>query len=127
MWNFNQNGTLMRDRVQGTDAASNGANQEIHRLSKWDNKTHFSNMGNLVVEQPITYGTGDSKTTAKLGDRLAYVDAHTHVVDARLAALTAAVEALSKTMGADPDQIAKSVEAAVKAKLDALDIKVTAE
>lgn len=127
VWNFDQNGVKMRDRIQGIDTASNAANNEIHRLSKWDGKTHQSPMGNLIAEQPITYGSGDSRTTAKLGDRLAYVDAHTHVMDAKLAALTAAVEALSKAMGADPDQIAKSVETAVKAKLDELQITITAE
>ncbi len=41
-----------------------------------------------------------------------------------LAAQTAAIEALSKAMGADPDQIAQSVESAVKAKLDQLEITV---
>ena len=127
VWNFNQNGTLMRDRVQGTDAASNGANQEIHRLSKWDDKTHFSPLGNLVARFPIEYGTGKNKTKAALADRIAYIDQHTHVVDTRLAAMSAAIEALSKSIGADPDTIGQAVETAVKAKLDALDIKVTAE
>ncbi|OZG62695.1 N-acetylmuramoyl-L-alanine amidase [Bifidobacterium lemurum] len=41
-------------------------------------------------------------------------------------AQTAAIEALSKSMGADPQQIAKAVQDAVKAKLDALEITVTA-
>lgn len=123
IWNFNQNGTLMRDRMQGTDAAANGANKEIHRLSKWDDKTHASNMGNLVIEQPITY----NGSTQKLGNRLAYIDMHTHVMDAKLEALTAAVEALSKNMGADPEAIAAAVKEAVQAKLDALEINVTVE
>lgn len=29
VWNFDQNGTLMRDRVQGTDGAANGANSKL--------------------------------------------------------------------------------------------------
>lgn len=37
----------------------------------------------------------------------------------------AAIKALSKSMGADPDQIAKAVEDAVKAKLDQLEITVS--
>ncbi len=41
------------------------------------------------------------------------------------AAQTAAIDALSKAMGADPDQIANAVESAVKAKLDQLEITVS--
>lgn len=93
----------------------------------WDEKTHFSPLGNLIARFPIEYGTGKNKTKAALADRIAYIDAHTHVVDTRIEALTAAVEALSKSIGADPNTIGQAVETAVKAKLDALDIKVTAE
>lgn len=42
------------------------------------------------------------------------------------AAQSAAIDALSKAMGADPDAIAKIVTDAVRAKLDALEISVTA-
>jgi len=45
---------------------------------------------------------------------------------AQVAALNAAVEALGKSMGADPEQIAKTIQETVKAKLDALEINVTA-
>ena len=31
VWNFEQNGTLMRDRVQGTDQAANSANEQLTR------------------------------------------------------------------------------------------------
>ena len=31
VWNFDQNGTLVRDRVQGTDAAANAARDEVTR------------------------------------------------------------------------------------------------
>lgn len=31
VWNFDQNGTLMRDRVQGTDQAANSANEQLTR------------------------------------------------------------------------------------------------
>ena len=93
----------------------------------WDEKTHFSPLGNLIARFPVEYGAGKNKTKAALADRIAYIDAHTHVVDTRIEALTAAVEALSKSIGADPNTIGQAVETAVKAKLDALDIKVTAE
>ena len=60
----------------------------------WDDDTHASPTGGLVVEQPVTYGEGDGKTTAKLGDRLAYIDQHTHAVDARLDAIEAKLDRL---------------------------------
>lgn len=120
VWNFNQNGVKMRDRVQGIDAAANNANNEIHRLSKWDDKTHASNMGQLITEQPVKY----NGTTAKLGDRLGYIDAHTHIMDTQITALTEAVKALASNQGADPDRIAAIVEEAVKEKLDSLTITV---
>lgn len=93
----------------------------------WDEQTHFSPIGNLVASQPITYGEGDAQTTASLGERIAYIDAHTHIVDTQLAALTAAIEALSQSMGADPAQIAQAVKDAVSAKLDSLEITISAE
>lgn len=46
---------------------------------------------------------------------------------AQVTALTAAVKALSEAMGANPDTIAKTVQDAVKAKLDSLKITVTEE
>ena len=44
-----------------------------------------------------------------------------------LTAQTAAIEALSKALGANPDDIAATVEKAVKNKLDALEITVSAK
>ena len=45
----------------------------------------------------------------------------------QVTALTAAVKTLSESIGADPDTIAKAVQDAVKAKLDALEITVNAK
>lgn len=120
VWNFNQNGIKMRDRMQGIDTAANNANNEIHRLSKWDNKTHASNMGQLITEQPIKY----NGTTAKLGDRLGYIDAHTHIIDTQITALTEAVKALATNQGADPNKITTIIEKAVKEKLNSLTITI---
>lgn len=120
VWNFNQNGTKMRDRIQGIDTAANNANNEIHRLSKWDDTTHASNMGQLITEQPITY----NNTTAKLGDRLGYIDTHTHITDTQITALTEAIKTLATNQGADPNKIATIVEKAVKEKLDTLTITI---
>ena len=44
-----------------------------------------------------------------------------------LAAQSTAIETLSKAVGANPTDIAASVEQAVKSKLDALEINVTAK
>lgn len=117
VWNFKQNGVLMRDRVQGTDAAANATKKELFRLSRWDEKTHASALGNLVVEQPVQGG-------AKLGDRVAGIDAKTSQLVTQVAALTEAVKTLAESKGADPDTIAKVVQDAVKAKLENLKITV---
>lgn len=117
VWNFDQNGVKMRDRMQGTDAAANAAKTELFRLSQWDNKTHASPLGNLVIEQPVQGG-------AKLGDRVAGIDNKTSQLITQVTALTAAVKALSESMGANPDTIAQTVQNAVKAKLDSLHITV---
>lgn len=117
VWNFNQNGVKMRDRMQGTDTAANATKTELFRLSQWDNKTHASPLGNLVIEQPIQGG-------AKLGDRVAGIDNKTSQLITQVAALTAAIKALSESMGANPDTIAQTIQNAVKAKLDSLHITV---
>ena len=117
VWNFNQNGVKMRDRMQGTDTAANATKTELFRLSQWDNKTHASPLGNLIIEQPIQGG-------AKLGDRVAGIDNKTSQLITQVAALTAAVKALSESMGANPNTIAQTVQNAVKAKLDSLHITV---
>ena len=117
VWNFKQNGVLMRDRVQGTDAAANATKTELLRLSRWDEKTHASALGNLVVEQPVQGG-------AKLGERVASIDSKTSQLVTQVAALTEAVKALAASKGADPDTIAKVVQDAVKAKLESLKITV---
>ncbi|WAX06290.1 hypothetical protein BD811P1_00002 [Bifidobacterium phage BD811P1] len=118
VWNFSQNGVKMRDRMQGTDAAANATRTELFRLSQWDNKTHASALGNLVIEQPVQGG-------AKLGDRVAGIDDKTSQLITQVAALTEAVKTLAESKGADPDTIAKTVQEAVKTKLDSLKITVT--
>lgn len=117
VWNFRQNGVLMRDRVQGTDAAANATKKELFRLSQWDKNTHASALGNLVVEQPVQGG-------AKLGDRIAGIDNKTNQLITQVTALTEAVKTLAESKGADPDTIAKVVQDAVKAKLENLKITV---
>lgn len=117
VWNFKQNSVLMRDRVQGTDAAANATKKELFRLSQWDRNTHASALGNLVVEQPVQGG-------AKLGDRVAGIDSKTSQLITQVTALTEAVKTLAESKGADPDTIAKVVQDAVKVKLENLKITV---
>lgn len=107
-----------QDAQQKADAAAaNATKNELFRLSQWDRNTHASALGNLVVEQPVQGG-------AKLGDRVAGIDAKTSQLVTQVAALTEAVKTLAESKGADPDQIAAAVEKAVKAKLDKLRITV---
>lgn len=111
VWNFNQNGTLMRDRIQGIDQAAN-------------------NIVQTVGERVWSFGV--NKTQAR--DRLQGIDSiqlpaisgQIAQLAATVTALQAALDTLAKSIGADPDQIAITVETAVKAKLDALQIDITA-
>lgn len=100
VWNFNQNGTLMRDRVQGTDEAANGARSEIFRLSTWDPETHASPLGNLVVRMPVEYpGPDGEQTTEPLGNRVGYIDQRTHAIEARQEAIEAKLDAIIEKLG----------------------------
>lgn len=111
VWNFNQNGTIMRDRIQGIDQAAN-------------------NIVQTVGERVWSFGV--NKTQAR--DRLQGIDSiqlpaisgQITQLAATVTALQAALDTLAKSIGADPDQIAITVETAVKAKLDALQIDITA-
>lgn len=67
---------------EGDDMTPEQSNQlaMIYNHMKWNDKTHYSDMGNLIAQMPITY----NGKTAPLGDRLAYIDEHTHEVDRKL-------------------------------------------
>ncbi|MDN0056367.1 hypothetical protein [Collinsella ihumii] len=82
-------------RRQEDDLTSEQAEQLrfLYEHLHWDETTKFSGLGNLVSRMPITYGEGEAKTTAALGDRLAYIDAHTHTVDKKLDRILAILEA----------------------------------
>ena len=58
--------------------------------------------------------------------RVCYIDKRVREMTATITAQAAAIEALSKALGSNPADVAKTVETAVKAKLDALEINVTA-
>lgn len=102
VWNFEQNGTKCRDRLQGIDHAANDLNNNIG-LKVW--------------------GFQIAKVQAR--DRLQGVDSiQLPKLQAQVAALSTAVKTLAESQGVDPDKIAQAVEEAVKAKLEKLKITV---
>lgn len=98
VWDFEQNGVKCRDRLQGTDEAANAAAERV-----WT----FLIQG--VQARDRLYGL-DNIQTPQLA--------------ATVAAQSAALETLAKSVGTDPDTIAASVEQAVKARLATLRITV---
>lgn len=70
-------------------------------------------------------GTKDG-SSGDIYTRVCYIDKRVREMSATVTAQAAAIEALSKALGTNPADIAATVEKAVKAKLDALDITVTA-
>ena len=59
--------------------------------------------------------------------RIAYMDQRIREISANNSALTEAVKTLAATQGADPEKIAQMVADAVKAKLDSLQITMSAK
>ena len=113
----------------GDDDMTNEEHEWLRNINDaitWNNENHFSRMGNLIAEYPKTYQNIEGKDeTQTLGNRIAYIDLHTHVVDIKLAALEAALSTLAGAMGADANTIAKAVSDAVEKKLEAIDLTVT--
>lgn len=105
VWNFDQNGTLMRDRVQGTDEGVNDLRQHV------GDKVWNTDLNGVFAR-----------------DRIIGIDSiQLPALQATITAQNAVIETLSRSLGADPGQIATAIESAVKAKLDALKITVTTE
>lgn len=69
-------------------------------------------------------GTGDG-STGDIYTRICYIDKRVRELTATITAQAAAIETLSKSIGANPDDIAQTIQDAVKAKLDSLQITVT--
>ncbi len=100
--------------------------RNINDAITWNEKSRWSRLGNLVAEYPQTYRNASGKDESQtLGNRIAYIDLHTHTVDVKLAALEAAVSALAGSMGADAEAVAKAVSDAVEKKLEKIDLTVT--
>lgn len=77
VWNFDQNGTLMRDRVQGTDEAANVAREKLTRTDD-------------------VSGRG---TTAELYDRVCYLGARTAEQGEQLEAIQKTLEEIVNKIG----------------------------
>lgn len=99
IWNFDQNGTKCRDRLQGIDEAANAAAERVWTflIQGVQARDRLYGLDNIQIPQLTT----------------------------QISALSAAVKALSESIGANPDTIAQTVQEAVKAKLDSLHITVT--
>lgn len=69
-------------------------------------------------------GTGDG-SSGGIFRRICYIDQRVREMSATVQAQAAAIEALSKNIGADPDEIAKAVSDAVAKKLESIDLSVT--
>lgn len=69
--------------------------------------------------------TGDG-TVGSVKDRLAYVDMRVREMHAQIAALTEAMKVLAESKGVDPEKIAKSVDKAVKDRLEKITLNVKA-
>lgn len=103
--NYMLNGTLLRDRIIGTDTAAND-----------------------IVRTVADRVWGADLNGTKARDRLIGLDSiQVPELRATVAAQGAAIEALSKAQGADPGAVAKAVSDAVAAKLASIDLKVTTE
>lgn len=66
-------------------------------------------------------------TNGDIFTRICYIDKRVRDMTATITAQAAAIEALSKALGTNPNDIAATVEKAVKNKLDALEITVSAK
>jgi hypothetical protein len=71
-------------------------------------------------------GTKDG-TKGDIFTRICFIDKRVRDMTATITAQAAAIEALSKALGTNPADIAATVEKAVKTKLDALEITVSAK
>lgn len=71
-------------------------------------------------------GTKDG-TSGDIFTRICFIDKRVRDMTATITAQAAAIEALSKALGTNPADIAATVEKAVKNKLDALEITVSAK
>lgn len=112
VWNFTQNGTRMRDRVQGIDQAANNIVQTVGERV-WTFKINGIQARDRLNGLDAIQAPNITKQVAQLATTIT--------------AQQAAIDKLAESLGADPDKIAQSIQDAVKAKLDQLDITITTD
>ncbi|NMM98167.1 N-acetylmuramoyl-L-alanine amidase [Bifidobacterium olomucense] len=112
VWNFNQNGTKCRDRLQGIDKAAND-------IVKTVGERVWSFPIQSVQARDRLYGL-DKLQVPALSKQVAQLTA-------TVTAQQTAIDTLAKSLGANPADISEAVEKAVKAKLDSLQITVTTD
>ena len=99
VWNFDQNGIKCRDRLQGIDEAANNTADKVWtaKIQEVQARDRLYGLDSIQIPQLTT----------------------------QVAALTETIKTLAENIGANPDTIAKTVQEAVKAKLDSLKITIT--
>ena len=106
----------------GAEGTPNKDNQPAWNRLSWihkDTSRLFATLGRTDDGGTKDGSKGDIYT------RICFIDKRVREMSATVAAQAAAIEALSKAVGANPGDIAETVEDAVKTKLDSLQITVT--
>lgn len=106
----------------GAEGTPNKDNQPAWNRLSWIHKD--TSRLYAVLGRTDDGGTKDG-SKGDIYTRICFIDKRVREMSATVAAQAAAIEALSKAVGANPTDIAKTVETAVKAKLDNLQITVT--
>ena len=90
VWNFDQNGTLMRDRIQGTDEAANGALREAAGAN--------AAAGAAREQLTRTDDVSGRKTEANLYERVCWLGKRTEEQGEQLAAIDSRLDALTQKL-----------------------------
>ena len=99
-WDFPWDGTLAYNHK--ADSEDDMTPEQAAQLKfiydhlHWDEKTHYSDLGNLVAEFPIEYETWEDgkrePLTQPLGKRIGFIDQRIHVIEENQAAIMEALE-----------------------------------
>lgn len=114
VWNYNI----------GADATPGKNNQPAWTRLSWIH--HDTAKLYSTLTRTDDGGTKDG-TKGDIFSRICYIDKRVRDMTATITAQAAAIEALSKALGTNPADIAATVEKAVKTKLDALEITISAK
>ena len=90
IWNFNQNGTLMRDRIQGTDEAANGALREAAGAN--------AAAGDAREQLTRTDDVSGRDTKANMYERICWLGKRTEEQGTQLAAIDDRLDALTQKL-----------------------------